>query len=62
MEKHYVEFACDYCKLYPCDRFNNPILGKVVMNNCKLYIPDENLLIEEEKKLELWQNNLKISE
>ena len=62
MEKHYVEFACDYCKIYPCSRFKDPLIGKVIMNNCKLYIPDDNLLIDEEKKFELWQKNLKTSE
>jgi hypothetical protein len=34
-EKHYTEFDCDYCKIYPCKRFDDKNLGKVIRYSCK---------------------------
>lgn len=48
MEKHYTEFDCDYCKFYPCSRFNDPKLGKIIRYNCGDFEEDP----EEIKKLE----------
>ena len=52
MEKHYTEFACDYCKYYPCSRFNDDKKGKIVMNNCGDFKEDEDLSLEENKNEE----------
>jgi len=50
MEKHYIEFACDYCKLYPCKRFDNKRIGKIVMNNCNDFKEDKEESLKENKE------------
>ena len=51
MEKHYTEFDCDYCRFYPCCRFKDPILGKIIRYHCG-DLEEDTEKVEKIKKIE----------
>lgn len=56
MEKHYTEFDCDYCRFYPCSRFQDKVKGKIILRHCGDFEEDPNNIFEEENKNKYKEN------